>query len=339
MINILDIKPNIVSKDIKGYSFLIYGMAKVGKTTFAASFPKSLILGFEIGYKAIPGAMAVPVNSWSEFLQILRQLKTEKNKAELAKNKGEHYDLRFETIVVDIVDIAWSLCEKYVLSQQGVDKVSDIPYGGGYSMIANEFDSKMRSLIQMGYGVIFITHDKVIASEDNPKVKSITCSLASRPKNIITRMVDVYGYLTVEKDESGALVRKMHVRATPEWDAGTRFKYLDESIDLSYKSVLEAIDRAIDKETEERGINFSTTEYINYDPGKPAHSFDDLKASIDASIVKLMEKDEDRYSKEITQIVDNRLGKGKKLNKATEENIEQLEVIDSDLKALLEEIN
>lgn len=337
MINILDIQPNIVSKDIKGYSFLVYGMAKVGKTTFAASFPKSLILGFEIGYKAIPGVRAVPINSWAEFLQVLGQLKAEKNKAEIAKKKGEVYELHYETIIIDIVDIAWSLCEKYILSQQGVDKVSDIPYGGGYTMIANEFDSKMRSLIQMGYGVIFITHDKSTAMEDNPKIKTTTCSLPSRPKNIITRMVDVYGYLTVEKDSDGALIRKIHVRATPEWDAGTRFKYLKESIDLSYNSVLKAIDDAIDKEMTEVGTDFSTTEYINYDPGHNARSFEDLTASIDETIGKLMDKNPDLYTRKITQVVEERLGKGKKLNKATEENLEQLEIIDSDLKAFLEE--
>ena len=30
---------------------------------------------FEKGYSAIPGAMAQPINSWSEFRKVLRQLK------------------------------------------------------------------------------------------------------------------------------------------------------------------------------------------------------------------------------------------------------------------------
>ena len=58
-----------------GYSVFFYGEPKSGKTTIASKFPKHLILAFEKGYSAIPGAMAQPINSWSEFRKVLRQLK------------------------------------------------------------------------------------------------------------------------------------------------------------------------------------------------------------------------------------------------------------------------
>lgn len=48
---------------------------KTGKTTIASQFPKTLLLAFETGYLAIPGIMAQPINKWSEFKQVLKQLK------------------------------------------------------------------------------------------------------------------------------------------------------------------------------------------------------------------------------------------------------------------------
>ena len=83
-IDLLSIKPHQVSRDLRGYSVFFYGEPKSGKTTTAAKFPSSLLLAFEKGYSAIPGVMAQPINSWSEFRQVLRQLKSDAAKAAYA---------------------------------------------------------------------------------------------------------------------------------------------------------------------------------------------------------------------------------------------------------------
>lgn len=294
--------------------------------------PKSLILAFEIGYKAIPGAMALPINSWAEFLQVLNQLKSEKKKEETAKAKGETYELPYDTIIIDIVDIAWSLCEKYILAQQGVEKVADIPYGAGYTLVSNEFDTKMRSIIQMGYGVVFISHEQALASEDDKDVKYATCTLPKRPKNLITRMVDVYGYATVDQSADG-LVHTLHMRQTPEWEAGARFKYVPESVPLDYKAVTIAIDNAIDMDNKEHGGTLATEDFIVYDKPTEARSFTEVKSSIDNLIKQIMSTPEN--APKISAIVEERLGRDKKLSQATEENLEQIIMIEYDLKALL----
>lgn len=61
----------------------------LGKTTIATKFPDHLLLAFEKGYNAIPGAMAQPINSWSEFRKVLRQL------------KDEEIQKKFSTIIID----------------------------------------------------------------------------------------------------------------------------------------------------------------------------------------------------------------------------------------------
>ena len=72
--------------------------------------------------------MAQSINSWGEFRKLLRQLKDEKVKA------------KFETIILDTVDIAYDYCERYICANAGVDSIGDIPYGKGYKMAAKEFD-------------------------------------------------------------------------------------------------------------------------------------------------------------------------------------------------------
>ena len=73
MLDLLSLEPHQVSRNLRGYSVMFYGEPKSGKTTTATKFPNHLILGFEKGWNAIPGAMAMPINSWSEFKKILRQ--------------------------------------------------------------------------------------------------------------------------------------------------------------------------------------------------------------------------------------------------------------------------
>ena len=109
-IDIFSVQPHQVSRDLRGYSVFFYGEPKSGKTTTAAKFPSSLLLAFEKGYSAIPGVMAQPINSWSEFRQVLRQLKSEAAKAAYA------------TIIIDTADIAYDYVSKYTyLVEKGKD--------------------------------------------------------------------------------------------------------------------------------------------------------------------------------------------------------------------------
>ena len=173
-IDLLNITPHQVSRDLRGYSVFFYGEPKSGKTTIATKFPRHLLLAFEKGYNAIPGAMAQPINTWSEFRKVLRQLKDVKVKEQ------------FETIIIDTADIAYDLCEKYICDNAkrpdggfGVDSVADIGYGKGYTMVAKEFDECLRSIIQMDYGLELISQamDKTFIDETNTEYSQIVPTL------------------------------------------------------------------------------------------------------------------------------------------------------------------
>ena len=80
--------------------------------------------------------MAQPINSWAEFIKVQRQLKDDKVKE------------KFSTIIIDTADIAYSYCEKYICANNGVSTIADIGYGKGYALVGNEFDEKLRSIVQ-----------------------------------------------------------------------------------------------------------------------------------------------------------------------------------------------
>lgn len=117
-INLMDIQPNVISRDLRSKYILLAGCPKIGKTEFCSQAPDALILAFEIGTNARPGAMVQPISKWSEFKVVLRQLEKEEVKA------------KFSTICMDTIGIAYDLCEQFVCSQNGVQKIGDIPYGG-----------------------------------------------------------------------------------------------------------------------------------------------------------------------------------------------------------------
>ena len=150
-IDILSIEPTSISRDLKNKFVLIYSLPKVGKTSFAAEFPKNLMLAFEKGYNAISGIKVVDIPDWKTFKQVLKQLESDKAK--------EIYN----SVTFDTIGIAWSLCEKYICNRENVDDLSEIAWGKGFAMCTREFEESIRKITLLGYGIVFISH-----SEEKP---------------------------------------------------------------------------------------------------------------------------------------------------------------------------
>ena len=338
-INLLDIKPHQVSRDLRGYSVFFYGDPKSGKTTIATHFPRHLLLAAEKGYNAIPGAMAQPINSWSEFRKVLRQL------------KEPEVQQTFETIILDTIDILYDYCTKYILSNAkradggfGVDKISDIPYGQGYGMIEKEFDECLRSIVQMDYGLVLISHstDKTFTDENGQEYNQIVPTLDKRATKVVSRMVDIIGYSRAVIDENGETHTKLFMRGTPRYMAGSRFRFTPNSIDFTYESLVKAIGDAIDKQAEVDGSEYFTTERNNLYTTTEELDFDDLVNSFNNLVQSIANSvPEDKFKKfwspRIIQITDKYLGKGQKVNDCSREQVEALDLIITDLKDLIEQ--
>lgn len=337
-IDLLNIKPHQVSRDLRGYSVFFYGEPKSGKTTIATKFPRHLLLAFEKGYNAIPGAMAQPINTWAEFRKVLRQLKDEKVKEQ------------FETIIVDTADIAYDLCEKYICANAkrpdggfGVDSIADIPFGKGYTMVAKEYDECLRSIIQMDYGLVLISHsvDKTFKDEQGQEYNQIVPTLGNKPRAIVSRMCDIIGYSRGVQNEDGTTSTKLFMRGTSRYVAGSRFKYTPDYIDFNYPSLVKAIGDAIDKQMEEDGTEYFTNERSNlYKDTRDELNFDDLMDNFNSIVNNLIDNTEEEEFKSywqprIVQITDKYLGKGMKVSQCSRDQVEALDLIVTDLQELV----
>ena len=339
-LDLLNIKPHQVSRDMRGYSVFFYGEPKSGKTTTATKFPNHLLLAFEKGYNAIPGAMAQPINSWSEFKKVLRQL------------KDPEVQKRFETIIIDTADIAYDYCEKYICSNNDVDTIGDIGYGKGYALVGREFDESLRSIVQMNYGLVLISHatDKTFTDETGKEYNQIVPTLGTRPRNIVSRMCDIIGYSRSVQTPEGGTSTKLFMRGTPRYVAGSRFTYTPDYIDFSYKELCKAISDAIDKQAEEEGAEYFTETRNNlYTDTMATLDFDELMkefntiiANIPGSTDTTMSTDEgvkfrEYWQPRITQIIEKYLGKSKKIKDCTRDQVEAIDLIVTDLKDLVKE--
>lgn len=298
-----------------------------------------MLLAFEKGYNAIPGAMAQPINSWAEFKKVLKQLPDPKVKE------------KFETIIVDTADIAYDLCEKYICANAkrsdggfGVDSIGDIPFGKGYTMVAKEFDESLRSIVQMGYGLVLISHavDKTFTDETGKEFNQIVPTLGSKPRNIVSRMCDIIGYSRAIQNEDGTTTTKLFMRGTPRYIAGSRFKYTPDYIDFTYNDLVKAIGDAIDKQMQEDGAEFFTDERTNvYAEVTQELDFDELVATFNNIVNSIIENnDEEKFQNywqpRIIQITEKYLGKGQKVNQCSREQTEALDLIVTDLKELVQ---
>src|SRR5699024_8152827 len=107
IMDLLNLEPTKVSKDLKSKIIFFYGDVKSGKTTTASKFPKALIAATEIGTNALNNVFVQPIQKWGDMNRLLKEL------------KKEPVQEKFETIVIDTADNLYDLAEDYVLSQHG----------------------------------------------------------------------------------------------------------------------------------------------------------------------------------------------------------------------------
>lgn len=321
------IKPHEVSRDLSGYSVLFYGTPKSGKTTIASHFPKALVFAFEKGYSAIPGIMAAPVNSWREFRNFLIDLRDEETKA------------MYKTIVIDTADIAWDYCVEYICNQKGVSAINEIPYGGGYQLASREFDTCIRKILQLDYGLVLISHskEKTQKDENGAEYEQIVPTLENKARLVCERTCDIIGMCRPVKDAEGKVQTRLFLRETPRYVAGSRFKYIVDSIEFTYDNLVKAIADAIDKEAQETGNKYITAtranlhteeEIIEYDFPAMMNEFSDI-------VGKLMAASPATNRVKISNIVAEYLGGDKKVGDCTESDAPQLDLILQELRALL----
>lgn len=331
-IDILNVSPNVVSRDLSGYSVLVYGPPKIGKTTLASKFPKTLLLATEKGYSAIPGILAVDILSWADFKRVVSQL------------KSDDAHKAYSTIAIDTIDILYDLCEKYICANEGINEIGDIKFGGGYKKASLEFDNTLRKIVQMNYGLVMTSHAVVKDVEVNGKVAytRVTPSLGATPKKVVLKMTDIIAYAQQDENEDGSFENKLYLRGSKTLEAGSRFRYMADSIPFTYDALTKAIQDAIQKEEQASGSADLFTDERIAAPLEEKVNFNELKAEFN-SVIEALQKgySSDQFSSywapKIVSIIEGVLGKGRRVEDLEEGQEESLKILLIQLKEAVEE--
>ena len=322
-LDILNIQPSVISRDLKGKFVCIYSLPKVGKTSMACQFPKNLLLGFEHGWNAIGGVKAIDVTKWADFKLILRQLEKPEAKT------------MYDTITIDTIGIAWDACEQYICAQNGVQKIADIPWGGGYSACKKEFESCLRKITQLGYGLVIIAHveRRIEKRADDSEVEILGPAIPKRAYEIVNHLVDIIGYIDVTWDEEGNSERWLYTRKTPTVMAGSRFKYLAPKIKFGYQELVDAIAEAIEKSEKIDGAKVVDKQENIIEK---TLSFNEVRNEAMELWNKLIELDPEN-SKIILKKVEMVFGRVMKLSEITEDQVDLFNLVVLDMRDLLKE--
>ena len=302
-VDIFSIKPSVISRDLKGKYVLIYGKEKSGKTSCAASFPKSLLCAFERGYNGLGGIMAQDITSWSDFKAVLRQLE-----------KPQAMEM-YQTIIIDTVTIAWDQCEQFICRQNGVQKINEIPWGGGYTACKKEFES-------------------IEKTADGSEIEIISPDLPKRAAEICNGIVDIIGYIGVEWD-NGIPKRYLYTRETPTLFAGSRFKYMASKIPFGYNELVNAIAEAIEMSEQKDGVTVVDSAQLT-----PIHeelNFNTVRARAQELWTKLVgsgDKANPEMANTILKKIEITMGRRMKLSEFTEDQVDLLNLVVADMEEL-----
>lgn len=318
-IDILAIQPQVISRDLRSKYLLLAGAPKIGKTEFCTMAPDALVLAFEIGTNARPGAMIQKIDTWSTFKLVLRQLEKPEAKA------------KFSTICIDTVAIAYDLCEQFICAQNGVQKIGDIPYGGGYAALSKEFDGALRKITMMGYGLIMTCHLKE-SSDENGEITGYKPDLNNRCLKIVNGLVDIIGVITQTWDEHGESHRWIQTRSTPTIVAGSRYKYLAPRIPFGYNEFLEALGQAIDKEQENGAVVTDTAPIDTFEK----LDYKAIRAEASELWTILVEKDPEN-APAILKKVEIIFGRPMKLSEITEDQVDLFNLVVLDMRDMLKD--
>lgn len=242
-----------VIKGIEGKMILVHSKErKVGKTYQATKMPKPYYLRFEQGVNAIDGLPYAPLTSWSDFKKVNKQLTNPKTLDEAKK--------RYETIIIDTVDVAIKWCEQYICATQGVNRLNDGNSGYGlWKEYENEWFREINKLTNAGYTLYFISHSEERTCHDIVTGEEYTQLVPKGDKrtiDLILDLVDFIGYVKSNgfDEEGNEIPSSIYFTNTKEFQAGSRFTKMAKVVSpFTAENLQKAIIDAVEAEEEETG--------------------------------------------------------------------------------------
>jgi len=241
----MPIKQSQPKLDLSSKTILLYGPQKIGKSSFAAQFPGAVFIATERGLDNLTVTRwegedgHYVVRDWEEFKSALKEV------CSMPETK---------TVVIDIVDHAFTFAYWHVCKSAGVEYHNDgnLGFGKGNIIIENEFRRVIKALTAKGIGVVFISHAKLLETENG--VSRVVPTLPDKVRSALLGEVDMILYCTTRKEtEGGNPVERRVIRTLPSalYEAGCRgpesgAAFLPDPLPLDYTQFAAAYQAAAD---------------------------------------------------------------------------------------------
>lgn len=254
--NLMELTPHVIDPSLNGKIFWFYGEPSTRKTSVATKFPGALLLATENGYKFINGVIAQRISSWGEVKQVYRQL------------KNPEVQEKFKTIVFDRADTLYDYCKQYICSIKGISDLGELAYSAGYTAAKKEFNSIIKGIESLGYGMVFITHDKVDMEKQTKQ------DLENNAAKVLRGYAD-FTFL-LKKEVLNDIDTVVAYSQRNESDTKTRARYFTSSFEFTYENLEKELRNAIEKQIQMEGIEVQVRER----QVEQTRSFEEVKESV-----------------------------------------------------------
>lgn len=180
-------RPSVVPRVV------VLGDSGVGKTTYAAKFPKPLVLDVEFGLGTID-VPSIPIRSTDDFNRAVSALIYEKHD--------------FQTVIIDSADWLEELIVRGICRENKAKSIADLEWGRGYALLSQKWKavvSMLDDLRSRGVVVVVISHavPEIIKRPDIPEYQRMGLALQRvGDRNRLVEWADIIVY--VQKSKSTA---------------------------------------------------------------------------------------------------------------------------------------
>ncbi len=196
---------------------VLEGKSKIGKTTFAASFPDALIIECEPG-----GAENVAC----EGLLDLTKGKNPLLGLRMAIKEIREDGCRFKTIVLDTIDAVADLVAKEICADLKINTIADAPKGARHGVqwerYANEIVGIVGALIALPKNVVVLGHTKPASyNEQGALMREEGLDIYGKAARALYARVDNIGHMSVV-NEGGVTKTLLSFKAGIDCTRGSR---------------------------------------------------------------------------------------------------------------------
>lgn len=206
---------------------------------------------------------------------------------------------------------------------------------GGYSAAKKEFESALRRITFLNYGLVLIAHNstRIEKGPDGSDIEIIYPDLPKRAAEICNGLVDIIGYIGTEFHD-GKAERYLYTRETPTLFAGSRYRYLQDKIPFSYENLVNAISDAVDEAERRDGITVVDKEDKTIEERLDYNKIREEASAIWKELVAVNPENAKIILKKVEMI----FGRQMKLSEITEDQVDLFNLVLLDMRDLKDSI-